>query len=114
MTEFFYWRAKLVKGGPDIGVKTWRGMPVIDGEEQDRSHRWNCLVRNETTSRLILYGEPCPIDIEGISLRNLERIDKADYDFLTSHSQWATNNARHLPDAAPTQAIDWNKRRPIF
>ncbi len=108
MTEVWYWRAKLVKDGPIIGVKTWCGPPWIEGEEVDRSPRWQALVRLETTARAILYGEPCPIEIEGIGLRNLERIDEAEYRYLIDHADYAMNHARHLPDAAPKTKI--NKR----
>jgi hypothetical protein len=108
VSDAWYWRAKLVKDGPWIGVKTWRGPPLIEGEEVDRSPRWQCLVRNETTGRAILYGEPCPIEVDGIGLRSVERIDEAEYRYLIDHSQWATAHAPHLPDAAPRVKI--NKR----
>lgn len=108
MTDAHYWQAKFVKGGPWVGIKTWLGPPLVDGEELDRSPRWQALVRTETTGRMILYGEPCPIEVDGIGLRSVERISEADYRYLISHSEWATAHAPHLPDAAPKVKI--NKR----
>lgn len=106
MTERFYWKARLAKGAVWIGVVTWYGAPIRDGEEQDRSHSWQCLVRTETTSRLVLFGDSCPIEIEGVQLRNIERIDEAEWRYLTDHARWATDHAPSHPAAAPRTAID--------
>jgi hypothetical protein len=108
-----FWRAKLVKNGPWVGVMTWTGAPYIEGEEQDRSHRPQALVRTETTARALLYGDPCPIEIEGMMLRNIERITEAEWKFLIEHSAWATQHAPHMPDAAPRTAID-KRGRSVF
>lgn len=111
MSERFYWKARLVRNGPWVGIVTWFGAPVIDGEEQDRSHSWQCMIRTETTSRLVLFGDNCPIEVDGnVTLRNLERIDETEWAYLRDHAQWATAHAPHLPDAAPRTAI--NKRGP--
>lgn len=103
-----YWRCRFVKGGVFVGVKTWFGPPLVDGEELDRSPRWQCLVRNETTARAVLFGDETPIEIEGkdMTLRNLERITEKEYRYLVDHAEYATKHAPHLPDAAPRQAID--------
>lgn len=105
-TQVHWWRAKLIKDGPWIGVRTFFAPPLIDGEYLDRSPRFQALVRNETSGRMILYGEPCPIEIEGMGLRSVERIAEADYRYLVDHSQWATAHAPHMPDAAPKVKID--------
>lgn len=105
MSDVHFWRAKLVKDGPWIGVKTWLGPPLVEGEELDRSPRFQALVRNETTGRAILYGEPCPIEVDGIGLRSVERITEAEYRYLVDHSQWATAYRPDLPDAAPRVRI---------
>lgn len=103
-----YWKARLVKDGPWVGVKTWYGAPIFDGEEQDRSHRWQAMVGTETSSRLILMGDQTPIEVDGIGLRSITKIDAAEYQYLVTHAQWAAKHARHLPDAAPRRSI--NKR----
>lgn len=112
MTEAHYWRAKLVKDGPWIGVKTVFAPPLVDGEWLDRHYRWQAIVRLETTGRVILYGEPCPIEIEDLFLRNIERITEADYQFLIDHAAHSTKWKPHEPDASPQKAIDWNSIPP--
>lgn len=109
-----YWKGRLVPKGPYVPLKTWHGAPVVDGEELDRSPRWNCQVRLETTSRAILYGDDTPIDVDGLTIRNLERITKADYDYMLAHADYSTQHAPHNADAAPTTAIDWNKTKPAL
>lgn len=110
----YYWSARLVAKGPYIGVMSWHGAPVVDGEELDRSHRWQCLVRNETTSRAILMGEPCPVEVDGIFLRNIEKITKPQYQYLIEHSEFSTSHAPANPDASPTEPIDFMKLKPPF
>jgi hypothetical protein len=112
--QVHFWRCKLVKDGPWIGVRTFLAPPLIDGEYLDRSPRFQALVRNETTGRMILYGEPCPIEVHGIGLRNIERITEADYRFLVDHSAYATAHAPHMPDAAPKMAINFMTMKPPF
>lgn len=114
MSERFYWRARLKSGAPYIALCTWWGQPIMDGEELDRHMRWQCLVSNETTSRMVLMGDSVPIDVDGISLRNIESISKGDYDFMRSHSAWAVEHRPDLPEAAPRSKIDWNRLKPVF
>jgi hypothetical protein len=96
----------MVKNGPWIPVVTWFGPPLIDGEEQDRSHRWQALVRTETTSRLILMGDQCPVEVDDVFLRNIESVSERDYRFLLDHTEWAASNAPSHPEAKPTKAVD--------
>lgn len=105
-TQKYFWRARLVAKGPYVGCVTWRGAPIVDGEELDRSHRWQCLVRAEATSRAVLMGDSVPIEVDGVFLRNVEKIGEADYLQLVQHGSWAAAYAPHLPDAAPTEKID--------
>lgn len=111
MTDRHYWRCRLVKDGPWVPAVTWFGPPMVDGEELDRSPRWQCLLRTETTARAVLFGDEAPIEVEGNdTLRNLERIEEKEYLYLRDHAAWASQHARHLPDAAPKVRI--NKRGP--
>ena len=110
-----YWKCKLVPGGPFVPVKTWFGPPLVDGEELDRSPRWQALVRLETSSRAILFGNETPIEVEGMkSMRSLERVSEADYQFMLKHADYSTKHKPDNHDAAPYTPIDWNKGRPIF
>ncbi len=110
----YYWRAKLTKDGPFIPLVTWFGPPLVDGEEQDRGPRWQALVRLETTGRAILMGDEVPIDVDGVSLRNVESITEVAYRYMVDHARYATDHAPHLPDASPRQAIKWNRTKPVF
>lgn len=113
MTAHWY-KARLVKGGPYVAVKAWHGAPVVDDEEQDRSHRWQCLVGNEKTGRAILMGDATPVEVDGILLRNLEAITEPEYLFLRDTQAHAERYDKGAPAASPTKAIDWSKRKPIF
>lgn len=97
----------MVKGAPYIGVMTWFGPPYIEGEEIDRSPRFQALIRLETSGRAVLQGDECPIEVEGKRLRGIERIDEEFYRHLIEHADWATKYAPHLPDANPETPIDW-------
>lgn len=106
MTERHYWQARLVKDGPFIALMTWKGAPIVDGEELDRHHRWQALVRNETSTRAILMGDEIPIDVDRLSLRNVEKITEAEYQYLKAHGAWAVQHAPHHPAASPKTAIN--------
>lgn len=103
-----YWSARLVKDGPTVPILTLFAGPIIDGEEQDRSPRWQALVRTETTARPILMGDHIPIEIEGVSLRNVEAISPEQYHYLVDHARWATRHDPTHPEASPETPIDWN------
>lgn len=108
MTERHFYRARLVKGGPFIGVMTFFGGPLVDGEELDRSPRWQAVVRTEKNGRAILMGDQLPIEVEGVMLRNIEPVAETEYRFLVAHAEWATAAAPYHPVAAPSSAIDFN------
>lgn len=114
MTQRHYWSAKLVAKGPDIGVMTFFDGPLVDGEVLDRSPRWQAKVRTEDFGRMILMGDEVPIEIEGLMLRNIQKITEAEYRFLIGHSQWAVQHSPTSPDATPTKAINWNKSKVPF
>lgn len=114
MIEHF-WQAKLITGGPYIGVRTFFAGPLVDGEYLDRSPRWQAQVRLETSGRAILMGDHCPIEVEGKNmLRNVEPITEKEYRFLIEHADYATRHAPHMPDASPTTKIDWMKSKIRF
>ena len=113
MQRVHYWSAKLVKNGPLIGVKTFWGPPLVDGEFIDRSPRWQALVRSETTARVILMGDHIPIEVDGVFLRNVTPTTEANYRYLCEHAAYSTAHAPANPDASPTEAIDFNKLTPF-
>lgn len=111
-----YWKGRLVKGGPFIPVQTWWGNPIHDGEELERHHRWNALVRLETTSRAVLdLGDgDTPVRIDGILVMNLTPIQEVEYRYMVEHARWATAHDPDSPDASPTTPISWLRTRPAI
>lgn len=108
-----FFTARMVKGGPLVGVATFFAPPLVDGEWLDRSPRFQCLIRNETTARVILMGNQVPVEVDGAFIRNVEPTTKANYEYLVSHSSYSTSHAPENPDATPTEAIDFNKFVPF-
>lgn len=102
----WFFKARLGKDMPFIGICTFFAPPLVDGEWLDRSPRHQALIRNETSGRAILLGDLVPIEVHNISLRNLERIDEAEWRYLVSHAAWAVKNAPSHPAASPKVAID--------
>lgn len=113
MTRHYY-RARLVSKGPYVGVTTFFGPPVVDGDELDRSPRWQCVVGTETTGRAILMGDALPIEVDGVTLRNLETVSSEEYHYLVAHAGWAKEHAPSAPDAMPRQKIDLRRMPSIF
>ena len=114
MERVHYWTARYGKGTPLIGVRTFWGPPYVEWEFLDRSPRWQAVLRSETTGRAIIMGEPCPIEIDGAYIRNIEPTTKANYDYLVAHADFSTAHAPANADASPTEAIDFNKMRVPF
>jgi hypothetical protein len=108
-----HFRARLVRHGPFIPVRLFVGAPIVDGEEQDRSHRLQVLVGTETTSRAVLMmGDGgIPVEIEGITLRSVEPIGQADYDFMVAHRTWAADHAPDHPTTTPRRAVDFHRMK---
>lgn len=106
-----FYRARFVKGGPFVGVKTWFGPPLVDGEELDRSPRWQALVRTEATARAILMGDAVPIEVDGVTLRNIEAVPEVEYLRLV---QRAADSPAHDPIAAPWAVVDIRRMPSIF
>lgn len=108
-----FYEARLVRDGPMVGVMTFFAPPYIDGELLDRHPRWQCLVGSDATGRAVLMGDDLPIEVEGIGLRNISKIDRGAYLHLVDHAAWAVAHARHMPDAAPRKKVD-RRGRSVF
>jgi hypothetical protein len=110
-----YYRARLAKAGPFVAVKVWYGQPVIDGEEVDRSPRWQALVDTETTGRAVLmFGEnDVPVEVDGVTLRALEPTTESEWRFLVADSQHAKQYRPNDPKASPRRAVDFANLTPF-
>jgi hypothetical protein len=113
MKRYFY-RARLVKDGPFVGVMVWHGGPLVDGEQVDRSPRWQALVGTETTARAVLMGNELPVDVDGATLRNLEPIKEHEYRFMVADAAHASDWRPDDPKASPRKAIDFHTLKPRF
>lgn len=96
-----WYAMRLVKGGPMVSVRIWFGLPIIDGEEQDRSPRWCVEIDGKTTWR----GELIPI-AKAWPWCAKDPIAEADYRFMTSLTEWAVRHMASHPAASPRTPID--------
>jgi hypothetical protein len=109
-----FFRARLVRNGPAVPVKVFHAGPWVDGVELDRSPRWQALIGTETTARAILMGDDVPIEVDGVTLRNLERIPEHEYRFLVADAEHARDHRPEHPKASPRRAVDFGTIRPPF
>lgn len=110
-----YFRARLVKDGPFIGVRLFVGPPIVDGEELDRSPRLQVMVADETTSRavLMLGDDDIPIEVDGATLRSIASITAAEWRYQVAHQRWAIENAPNHPKASPRKPVDFDTLLPF-
>lgn len=94
-----FYRARLVKGGPWVAARVWRGFGIdpVTREQIERAWRLRCEVASDEVDPdewwPRLHG-PIPAD-EWRSLRARARIEGT-------------------PESAPRRAVDLNNIRPLF
>jgi len=112
--EAKFFRARIAKAGPFVGVRVFFGPPLVDGEQLDRSPRLQAVVGPETTARavLMLANDGVPAEVDGITLRNVEPIAEHTYRFMIVHEEWAQDVPGH-PKASPRKAVDFNSLLPF-
>lgn len=108
-----FYATTLVKHGPRVPVRIWFGPPVINGEELDRSPRWNV----EADGRTDRWEEDtdadyrCRVSIEVDRFWPYvarEPITATEYAYLARHSAWAKEHQPNHPKASPYKAVDFN------
>lgn len=107
----------LVRGGPMVPVRVWHGAPIIDGEEQDRSHRWNVEIDGKTTEKEVNEEGPCQvlIPVERAWPYCARRpISEQDYRFMVARSAYAKEWKPNDTYAQPRKAVGWNATKPVF
>ena len=112
------YRVRLVRGGLFVGVRFWHGQPTFDGDELDRSPRWNVEVDGRTSRRIV------DDDGNDTGVRELldpwevwpfaggNPISEQEFAFLARRREWAEQNDPEHPAAQPRKAIDVRKLRP--
>lgn len=111
------YRMRLVKDGPFVPVKIWFGLPVIDGEEQDRAPRWLCEIAGRTDfweKDAGNYRCRCALDIgRAWPFCANAPISEQDYAYMLDHAEWSRQFKPSNPDANPRKAIDLATLAPI-
>jgi hypothetical protein len=102
---------RLVKGGIEVAVRIWHGLPVIDGEEQDRAPRWCVEIdgRTDRWERDDDAGYRCrvPLDVsEAWPFCARRPITPTEFAFLQRRATWAREHAPNHPAANPRERID--------
>ena len=116
-----FYRVRLIRGGIRVAVEIYHGRPMIDGELQDRSHRWCCVVDGRTDrpdydDNGNLLGR-VPIDPVLDDVWQYccgDPISKREYEFLTRRRIWAKEHDPSHPAADARKPIDIRKLRPAW
>jgi hypothetical protein len=114
-----FYRRRETKGGPWVPVEIYFGVPMIDGELQDRSPRW-CAVVDGRTDREDYdqdgnYLGRVPLDpiLDDVWTHCCGNpIDRTDYEVMTRRRVWAKEHDPEHPAANPRQKIDLLKMKP--
>lgn len=115
MSDSTLYRARLVRDGVFVAVRVWFGPPLVDGEELDRSPRWQAQIDGAPTARAVLMmGETLPVDVDGVTLRGIEAVDEAEYQYLLAHGNWAKRYAPSHPRATPRAKPDLRRMPSLF
>ena len=114
-----HYATRLVKGGPRVAVRIWFGLPIVDGDELDRSLRW-CVEIDGKTDKVVKdpeSGERCTVPLEPTAVWPFcakEPITSAEYRYLLAMSKHAKAHNPMHPAAAPREKIDVGRMAPIF
>lgn len=109
-----FYRTTLVRGGPFVAVRIWWGPPVVDGDELDRSPRWNVEVDGRT-DRLDKDGGRELLDIERFwPWCGRHPIPEEEYRHMLQVARHARAHDPALPQAAPDQPVEWNSTKLRF
>lgn len=112
-----HYAIKLVRGGPRVPVRIWFGLPIIDGEEQDRAHGWFVEVDGRTNRvERDDEGYRCsvPLSVESVwPFCAKDPITEAEYRFLIAHAAWARDYAPEHPKASPREPVDFSTLLPF-
>lgn len=93
-----FFRMKLNSRGVAVGIRIWFGQPLdpVTGEEMDRSLRWQAQCN----------GRPIELDRVWPQCAG-QRIDAAEYAYLSSLQAWGEQHAPSSPEANPHKPVNW-------
>ena len=95
-----YYRRRLVRGGPWVPVRIWRGFDKCPhtGLELERGWELRCTVNG-------IYRDP---RAEWLWVCN-EPITEAEFRYLTDTKNYAVEHDHEMPEATPRTPVDFNK-----
>lgn len=112
-----YYATTLVRGGPRVAVRIWFGLPVIDGEEQDRAPGWHVEIDGRTDRwERDDTGYRCRVPLEAERAWPFcakDQVTEAEYRYLIEHAAWIREHQPDHPKAHPRKPIDFNKHLPF-
>jgi hypothetical protein len=113
------YKTRLVRGGPVVAVRIWHGLPLIDGEAQDRAPQWCVEIdgRTERIERDDDAGYRCSVPLDPMSVWPrcaAHVIDDAEYQFLLRRRAWAHEHAPDHPLTRPRRPVDMRALKPAF
>ena len=111
-----FYSARLARGAVKVGVSVFFGPPLVDGDELDRSPRWQARIGDAATALALNHfaDDGRPVDVDGATLRDCAAITEAEHRYLVAHGAWAVANAPEHPRAAPRKAADLRGMRGLF
>lgn len=114
-----YYRARLTKGGPWVGVQVYWGVPEINGEPQDRAPRW-CIRVDGATDEIEIdrsTGYRCRVALNVYRYWpwiGREEITEAEYRYMVDYARWAKASAPERPEASPRSPVKLAEMKAIL
>lgn len=94
-----FYRMRLVRGGPLVGIRLWYGQPLEPWtrEAMDRAHCWNA----EANGKFVELDRVWPVCAG-------DPIDEREYKFLTARTAYAEKHDGYDPAATPFRRTNWD------
>lgn len=114
-----FYAMRLRRGGLEVAVRIWFGLPIVDGEEQDRAPQWCCEIDGtaDFVERDDATGYRCHVARsvwECWPFCAGHPISKTEYEFLLRRKAWAVEHAPEHPAANPRKRVDVRTMKPMF
>lgn len=95
-----YYRRRLVRGGPWVAVRIWRGFGRCPhtGDILERGWQLRCTVAGADANPFDQWLWVCR-----------EPITEQEFKYLTDIKNYAVEHEPDLPEATPRSAVDFNK-----
>lgn len=109
-----YFKMRMVAKGPFVGMKVCRTCNcTVNGGDESTQHEWQKSCDRHPHLASEINGHPYPLE-RALKGGQLQKIEESEYRYLIDAAKWDVENDPDAPLAAPTQAVNFNKMRPIF